>query len=292
MCERHSTPEVAVVPAPGQAVNSRDHRCTSEIGGTPDASGRFPYTLRIAVFIAPPENNVYVDRWPVAGGGFQHQRIVCEAAPEPVLVRAFAAMQDSVNTYWNDKLFLDSRSPNVRGLSCRIELRKVDTAAEANLSITLLHRYTSPTPTDFRDFCMPGGSPVELERGEMVLAYPGTVYRARQPVRSPATSDQRAFNITFQNRRTSDAGSVDITQNVFAHELGHFLTLDHTCAHLVNAAGGNGSPAYCDGRARVRQEFLMSYGTNMHRNYARLWWSRLERHHYHCERTFRRRLVA
>ena len=126
----------------------------------------------------------------------------------------------------------------------------------------------------------------------MVIAYPATEYRSRQPVRSPETGDQSAFNMTFEHRPTSDAGFVDITQNFFAHELGHFLTLEHTCARLVNTAGGNASPAYCDGRSRARQEFLMSYGTNMHRNYARLWWSRLERHHYHCERAFRRRLVA
>lgn len=280
MCNLHNTPEIGVVPGPGEFSRPRDHRVSSEIDATPDQNGRLPYTLRVRVFLSEPldrdqnGNPFFIDRTPDGAGGFVYARYNCRPTTEQVLARAFSAISDSVRTYWNDKLWLTARRVDVQDLSCQVALERVATAGESNLHITLLH---SPH-REFRDYCWRGGRAVTRAVGEMVLVYP-------QPG-APATADQSAMNMTFRNLRTSDSGQVDIAQNIFSHEFGHYLTLSHTCAHL-DVTGGNGGLAYCRGRTRARQSLLMSSGNVMHRLYAREWLTRLERHHYHCERSFR-----
>lgn len=280
MCRRHGTPEVAIVPTPGEFSRPRDHRVSSEIGTTPDPDGRLPYTLRIRVFLSEPvERNpdgtpFFIDRTPAATGGFLYRRFNCQPMTPALMDSAFSAMVDSVNVHWNGKLWLSARRDDVPDLSCRIELERVFTAAESNLHVTLIHA----PHREFRDYCWRGGRPATRTVGEMLLAYP-------QPG-ATGTADQSAYNLAFERVPTSDQGAVTIQQNIFCHELGHYLTLDHTCVHL-DTTGGNGNIAYCRGRSRARQELLMSSGNRMHRNYAREWLTRLERHHYHCERSFR-----
>ncbi len=263
------TPEVPLVPPPGQAVRGRDHRCSSEIGQIPDANGRLPYTLQIRVFLSPPsmvgstaQSPIYIDRVATATG-FQHQRWQCQNTTEEVLAKAFSAISASLDARWNDQLWLESSTAGVDDLTCRLEVQRVQTAAESNLHILILYRPDSPAGGEFRDLTQRGGSPRELPRGEMVLVYP-----TPQTPPVPETEDDRAFTAFFA-RQTPDGTPMRHEQNICAHEFGHYLTLGHTCAA---AAGGatNAAIAYCEGRLPARRDMLMALGNGMHRNYARL----------------------
>jgi len=157
---------------------------------------------------------------------------------------------------------------------------------EATDSTELLGRDVSPRMERgdayqrvlFRAFCMRGGRPDAGTR-DMVIAYPSS----RDPNASE-TGTEADFSGTHR-RRISDNGVVPITQNVAAHEFGHYVGLSHTCVSRA-PSDINTSNAYCAGLVQARQEDLMAAGNILRRAHGGLWRRRLRRHHDHCERQF------
>jgi hypothetical protein len=100
------------------------------------------------------------------------------------------------------------------------------------------------------------------------------------------------MNLAYDNRRgfrglinygqlpTSDSGSQPFTQNVLAHEFGHYLGLNHTCRGL-RGVQENSEDEYCRGRTYAEMNNRMSYGTVLDpTRHAQPWIARLVDHQY------------
>jgi hypothetical protein len=72
--------------------------------------------------------------------------------------------------------------------------------------------------------------------------------------------------------RTSDAGTVELKQNVLVHEFGHYLGLDDTCK-------GRGPSEYCEGMSKDLVENLMSIGNKFVTAHAAPFRERLKKYH-------------
>lgn len=269
-------------PIPGRAVLSRDHRCSSEIGSEPDSNDLLPYDLVINVFIETPStfNDRVVDH-----GGIDVDTYTCTVASDSVRDHIFSSFRDSIDRHWNEKLWLQPPPPGrarqrtpAKGLKCGIRLERVDSAAQSNLHILVLYQ----PDHELRDFCWRLGGQPGGRRGDMVLAYPQPGARV--------TDNASSFSLTYNQIPSSDQGTNNVTQNVAAHEFGHYIMLRHTCARQ-SGADTNADIAYCSGRTLHQIQSLMSYGERIDAHHAFLWERQLQRHHYNCELSFSKRTL-
>lgn len=192
----------------------------------------------------------------------------------------------SIHEGWNDKLLLvDVRPGRNREIRCAVDLRFTDSEADMpHLRIQLLYRPraargTSPRHRIFRASCHRGGARVGGDPNNHVHD-PGAIdmYVAWSGRNADGSS---GFHQSWP-WRTSDQGVVEISQNVMAHEFGHYLGLEHTCQHLVSDIGWCDSTAYCVLRTLAEQENIMAVGSRVHWGHATPWQARIYRHHGFC----------
>lgn len=186
--------------------------------------------------------------------------------------QAFAA---SVREHWHDKLWISPvlPDPSIPPLRCGVEVSFVSDYRQAHCSITLLYE-PSPAPNQrniaFRSFCHRGGV-ANVEREDMVIAY-------------KLFGVGRADDFDWTQRwNTEDEGPQPFTQNLAAHEFGHYLGLSHRCHSPATA---NALPDYCIGRTQEMVDNIMAAGNTLSAAHGEPWASRLRRHHYYCDRTW------
>lgn len=282
----HDDPTVERIPATGSGA---DAHWESVLRLERDEHGLQMLNFRIKTYLeyatsyvdsVPIERNA--DLSPLLPGdpAFVDVTYTCQA-PTTTTIQAFKdAFQASVHSTWNDQLWLRPARRTRRsipGIRCGVSLDWTHLASEAQLRILMLNQPQAPANThpdavEFRAFCSRSENP---RNADIVIDFPAN----------------QSFDVTF-TLPTSNHGRQRITQNYAAHEFGHYLGLEHTCAGGPVVANSN--EAYCFGRSRGMQRNVMAFGGLVQPEHADPWRDRLRLHHHHCgltwqRNTFRRR---
>ena len=249
----------------------RDQVTTNHCRSVLDRSAN---TLTLHVKCHVHSVNTYVDHPPGVQGNVTY---TCRAREATTVDNFKLAFPAAIEEHWNQpELWISPTlpDPNIAPLRCRVEISFVRDFRHANCAITLLYE---PTPAqgqrniNFRSFCAIGGR-TNVDFEDMVVAY---------NLLNAGRADDSDW---IRRRETSDHDEPqDFTQNLAAHEFGHYLGLNHRC---FSPATANAAADYCAGRRHELMDNMMSIGNTLTPAHGEPWASRLRRHHYHCDRTW------
>lgn len=229
-------------------------------------------TITLHVKCSVQAVSTYVDHPPGENDTVTYSCRPLESTTVDNFRRAFAA---AIRAHWHNRLWITPAlpDPSVSALQCGVEVSFVTATQQPNCRILLLYEPT-PAPgqrnVEFRSFCQRGGH-TNAAAPDMVIAY--------NLLNVGLAHDFDWLSV----RETEDQGHQDFTQNLAAHEFGHYLGLNHRC---FSPATANAAADYCIGRTYELMDNMMSVGNTLTSAHAEPWASRLRRHHYHCGRTW------
>lgn len=230
-------------------------------------------TLTLHVRCSVQAVSTYVDHPPGVRGSVTYTCRPLDSTTVDNFKRAFPA---AIREHWHNRLWIAPvlPDPNIAPLQCGVEVTFVNSGQNPHCRITLLYE-PEPAPGErnipFRSFCYNGGHS-NVQHEDMVIAY-------------KLINAGRADDFDWTNSREAEDGGelvfAPFTQNLAAHEFGHYLGLNHRCSSPLHA---NGAADYCHRRQHELVDNMMASGNRLSAGHGQPWASRLRRHHYHCDR--------
>lgn len=256
-------------------------------------------TLTLHIKCSVNDVNTYTDRHPPGVTGTM--TYTCRHRESRTVENFKLAFAAAIREHWHNKLWIypSLPDPNVPPLQCGVEVTFVNSGQNPHCRITMLYEpepAPNQRPINFRSFCYHGGHSNAHEE-DMAIAYNLTGCGrsddfdwtgARAIVNDTAEVDRTGDLDRLLNDRIPASGDrfavASFTQNLAAHEFGHYLGLNH---HCFASAHANQPADYCHQGDAEMVDNMMAAGNRITALHGEPWVSRLRLHHYHCDRTWR-----